>query len=82
MSDTNSMHELIIAAGMATACGLISDELPKSSSNLKVLKSANRALNRQHPQPNSDSGSSLNNSLSRMAAWFKSPGQHSKSATS
>lgn len=80
MSDTNLMNALILASGMATAGGLVFDELPKTKGNFKVPKSGSLALNKQHPQPNSDLGSGLNHSLYRMAAWFKGSEQHSISA--
>ena len=81
MSDTSMVTALILAAGMATAGGLVLDESPKTKVNLSALKSGRPTLNQRRLWCNSGLGSSLNRRVHRIPAWLKGPGQHLKSMT-
>lgn len=81
MSDTNVIPALILAAGMATAGGLILDEYPQTQDNLNILESAGPVSSEQRSWPRADLSSRLNRRLYQMAAWLKGPGQHSIDTT-
>ncbi len=81
MSDTNVIPALILAAGMATAGGLVLDEYPQTQDNLNILESVSPVSSEQRSWPHADLGSSLNRRIYQMAAWLKGSDRHSKSMT-